>query len=79
MEIPSWAFASAGKSLSQPERTIVPIPVPASAPVPVSVYVTKIKTPEPAIDTFYDDILDTINDMIPKQSLLMSLLLELYI
>jgi hypothetical protein len=77
MEIPSWAFASAGKSLSQPERTIVPIPVPAPAPVPV--YVTKIKTPEPAIDTFYDDILDTINDMIPKQSLLMSLLLELYI
>jgi hypothetical protein len=77
MEIPSWAFASAGKSLSQPERTIVPIPVPV--PVPVSVYVTKIKTPEPAIYTFYDDILDTINDMIPKQSLLMSLLLELYI
>jgi|694.fasta_scaffold21400_9 hypothetical protein len=79
MEIPSWAFASAGKSLSQPERTIVPIPVPVPVPVPVSVYVTKIKTPEPAIYTFYDDILDTINDMIPKQSLLMSLLLELYI
>jgi hypothetical protein len=81
MEIPSWAFASAGKSLSQPERTIVPIPVPAPAPAPapVPVYVTKIKTPEPAIYTFYDDILDTINDMIPKQSLLMSLLLELYI
>ncbi len=67
MEIPSWAFASAGKSLicSKPESLIVAD--------------TKVKTPMPVMDTFYDEIIDVINDMIPKQNSLINLLIELYI
>ena len=85
MEIPSWAFASAGKSLSQPERTIIPIPIPVPiqvpipVPIPVPVYVTKIKNPEPVIDTFYDEIVDIINDVLFKRSTIVDMLLELYI
>lgn len=70
MEIPSWAFASAGKSLYKPVQTTISRPVVKVQPPPV---------PVPVIDTFYDEIIDAINDMIPKQSLLIDLLIELYI
>ena len=70
MEIPSWAFASAGQSLagsvSELERNIIPEPVPA------------VKIQEPAIDTLYDEIIHIINDMLPERNAFVDMLIELY-
>ena len=74
MEIPSWAFASAGQSLASSvtelERTIIPEPEPVSA--------LKLQLQEPANDTLYDEILYVINDMLPKRSAFVDMLIELY-
>lgn len=70
MEIPSWAFASAGQSLagsvSELERNIIPEPDPA------------VKIQEPAIDTLYDEIIHIINDMLPERNAFVDMLIELY-
>ena len=72
MEIPSWAFASAGKALtgsvSEMEQTIIPVPVPVPA----------FKIQEPAIYTFYDEIINIINDMLPERNAILEMLIELY-
>jgi hypothetical protein len=74
MEIPSWAFASAGQSLagsvSELERNIIPEPDPE--PVPA------VKIQEPAIDTLYDEIIHIINDMLPERNAFVDMLIELY-
>ena len=72
MEIPSWAFASAGKSLSASVSELAPALVPAQVLAP------KLQLQEPANDTLYDEIIYIINDMIPKRTAFVDMLIELY-
>ena len=80
MEIPSWAFASAGQSLASSvtelERTIIPEPEPAPAPIPAPI--PKLQLKEPANDTLYDEIIYIINDMLPKRNAFVEMLIELF-
>ena len=80
MEIPSWAFASAGKSLSASVSELapapVPAPVPALAPIKVSI---PLQPPEPITYTLYDHIAELINYITPKQNAFVDILIELYI
>jgi hypothetical protein len=72
MEIPSWAFASAGQSLASSvtelERSIIPEPEPEPTP----------KLQEPANDTLYDEIIYIINNMLPRRNVFVDMLIELY-
>jgi len=80
MEIPSWAFASAGKSLSASVSELAPAPVPAPAPAPVPIKVSiPLQPPEPITYTLYDHIAELINYITPKQNAFVDILIELYI
>lgn len=76
MEIPSWAFASAGKSLSASVSELAPVPVPVPAPVKVSI---TLQPPELITYTLYDHITELINYITPKQNAFIDILIELYI
>ena len=72
MEIPSWAFASAGQSLASSVTELEQIIIPEPVPTP------KLQPPEPDIDTLYDEIKDIINDILPKRNAFVDMLIELY-
>ena len=76
MEIPSWAFASAGKSLSASVSELEPAPAPAPVPIKVSI---PLQPPEPITYTLYDHIAELINYITPKQNAFVDILIELYI
>lgn len=76
MEIPSWAFASAGKSLSASVSELEPAPAPAPVPIKVSI---PLQPPEPITYTLYDHITELINYVIPKHNAFIDILIELYI
>jgi hypothetical protein len=78
MEIPSWAFASAGKSLSVSVSELAPVPVPVPVPAPVKVSIP-LQPPEPIKYTLYDHITELINYITPKQNAFIDILIELYI
>ena len=82
MEIPSWAFASAGKSLSASVSELAPAPVPAPAPAPVPAPIKvsiPLQPPETITYTLYDHIAELINYITPKQNAFVDILIELYI
>ena len=80
MQIPSWAFASAGKSLigyiSETDLQVIRHE-PVRIPEPVRT-TEPVRLPEPLRDTFYDCIIEIINDIIPKQNTILNICIELY-
>ncbi len=66
MDIPSWAFVSVGKSLVCFS--------PKSKPKPKPLIVINLETNNPV----YEELLEVINDMMPKDNYLLNLCIELY-
>ncbi len=77
MQIPSWAFANAGKSLFG-YKSETDLQVRIIEPVKPVRIVEPVRIIGPIRDTIYHHLIELVDEIIPKQNAILNICIELY-